>query len=125
MTNQETYSIMTMPFYNSVDQCYIKVLTLDRIPPDTSPLYTLVRRVQLHKLSPFKQGNACNPLQTCGNVLLKPYVRCEYATLQDIPLLFTWFAKNNFTIDTSITQMIHQSEVRMSEPIVCFITQKN
>jgi len=40
-------------------------------------------------------------------------------------LLFTWFAKNNFTIDTSITQMIHQSEVRMSEPIVCFITQKN
>lgn len=119
----ETYSILSMPFYNTVEQCYIKVLTLDRLPPIHSPLYQMVKRVNLPKLSPFQQGTACDPLKTCGNVLLKP--NREYATLQDIPLMFSWLAQNQFHIDTSMTNMINQSGVRMQYPIICFITQKN
>lgn len=125
MSETETYSILSMPFYNSVDQCYIKVLTLDRLPAVKSPLNQIVKRVQLHKLSPFKQGTNCDPLNTCGNVLLKPYSHGEYATLRDTPLLFSWLSQNHFQIDTFTTQMINQSEVRMQDPILCFITRKN
>lgn len=125
MACTETYSILSMPFYNSVEQCYIKVLTLDRLPAVNSPLNNIVKRVQLHKLSPFKQGTTCDPLNTCGNVLLKPNSYGEYATLRDIPLIFSWLSQNNFQIDTFTTQMINQSEVRMQDPILCFITRKN
>lgn len=121
----ETYSILSMPFYNSIDQCYTKVLSLDRLPSVNSPLNKIVKRVNLPKLSPFKQSNACESFNTCGNLFMKPYHAHEYATLQDIPLIFSWLSQNNFQIDTSLTQMINQSEVRMQDPIICFISEKN
>jgi hypothetical protein len=116
---------MSMSFYNSIDQCYTKVLTLDRMPCDDSPLHTLTKKIQLPKLSPFKQTTCCEPIQTCGIVLLCPNDLTQYASIHDIPLVFSWLTQNNFTIDTSITNMLNQSDVNMKNPIVCFITQKN
>ena len=121
----ETYSLLSIPFYKSVHQCYVKAIALDRMPSSNEPINKIVRRVRYEKLSPFQEGTECNPLKTCGNIIIKPGSTCEeMATLDDIPLIFTWLMQNGYLIDTSITQMMNQGEVRMSNPIIGFISKK-
>ena len=121
----ETYSLLSIPFYKSVNQCYVKAISLDRMPGPNEPIKQIVRQVRFEKLSPFQEGSECNPIKTCGNVLIKPGSQCgELATLDDIPLIFTWLFQNGYTVDTSITQIINQGEVRMSSPIIGFISKK-
>ena len=105
----ETYSLLSTPFYKSVDQCYVRTISLDRMPEPNEPINQIVKRVRFEKLSPFQEGSECNPLKTCGYVLLKPGSQCgEMATLNDIPLVFTWLFQNGYVVDTSITQMMNQ-----------------
>lgn len=121
----ETYSLLSIPFYKSVNQCYIKAISIDRMPGPNEPIKQIVKQVRFEKLSPFQEGSECNSIKTCGNVLLKPGSQCgEMATLDDIPLIFTWLFQNGYIVDTSITQMMNQGEVRMSNPIIGFISKK-
>jgi len=119
----EFYMISTMPFYDSINQCYLKVLTLDRMPDSSAPIMQIVKAVTLSKLSPFQEGTGCNPLNLCGNVLLKPDSHCEYAKIEDIALLFTWLVQNGYHINTNITEMINQGENQPKNPVVCFINR--
>lgn len=121
----KTFSIMAIPFYRSTEQCYIKVLTLDRMPDSASPINQIAKRVQFHKLSPFKTSSEYGRIETCGVVILNPNSPSEYARLEDIPVIFNWLMQHGYTIDTAITQMFNQGEVRMANPIICFITQQN
>ena len=99
---------------------------LDRIPDKLSPINQIAKRIQLHKLSPFKTSRSeYGQAETCGVVILNPNSLCEYASLEDIPVVFGWLIQHGYTIDTAITQMFNQGEVRMSNPVVCFITQQN
>lgn len=121
----ETYSLLSIPFYKSVNQCYVKAISIDRMPGPNEPIKQIVKQVRFEKLSPFQEGSECNPIKTCGNVLIKPGSQYgEMATLDDIPLIFTWLFQNGYTVDTSITQMMNQGEVRMSNPIIGFISKK-
>lgn len=95
------------------------------MPGPNEQIKQIVRQVRIEKLSPFQEGSECNPIQTCGNVLLKPGSQCgEMATLDDIPLVFTWLFQNGYIVDTSISQMMNQGEVRMSNPIIGFVSKK-
>ena len=121
----ETYSLLSIPFYKSVNQCYVKAISIDRMPGPNEPIKQIVKQVRFEKLSPFQEGSECNPVKTCENILLKPGSLCdELATLDDIPLIFTWLFQNGYTVDTSITQMMNQGEVRMLNPIIGFISKK-
>ena len=69
--------------------------------------------------------------------LLKPHIylrliTCIYAINKisnpnelmepnDIPELFSFLVANSYTIDTSITQMMQTSNVKMDNSILCFI----
>lgn len=117
-----TFSMMARPFYKSSTQCYIKVLIIDRAPDKTSNINKIVKQVKFDKLSPFDTNNRDN---MCGFVMLNPVNLCEYATIDEIPIVFNWLIQNNYIIDTSITQMMNQGKVTMSNQLVCFITQQN
>jgi hypothetical protein len=119
----ETYSLLSIPFYISTSKCYIKAFALDRMPSPGSPLSQIVKRTVLPKLSTFQQGNECDPYKTCGNIVMNPHNILEYARPDDIPLIFTWLIQHGYTIDTSITKMINDSTVRMSNPILCFVSR--
>ena len=47
----------------------------------------------------------------------------EFATLNDLPLIFTWLMQNLYTVNTAITDMLNKSEVRMDNKLVCFISR--
>ena len=119
----ETYSITSKPFYDSQKQCYKKVLALDRKPGQ--PLINISKKVVFNKLSAFQQHTECERYNPCGYVLMNPENICEYAIVDDLPKIFSWLFANKYTVDTSITQMLNQSNVKYSNPLICMITKQN
>lgn len=113
----EVFAVTSEPFYQSVSQTYEKFLFIDRRPSPSSPLNHIVKRVQVHKLSPFQDQ------QSCKFIFINVDNPSEYATNEDIPKLFTWFKQNGYAIDSSTTIMMNQSDVRMQYPVLCFITR--
>ena len=39
------YSLVSVPFYDHVTQCYKKVIKLDKEPPQNSPLNQIIKKV--------------------------------------------------------------------------------
>lgn len=120
---KEMYSILSVPYYKSNRQCYVKVLTLDRNPPPKSILNRILKKTNFQKISPFKEFDNCERNNSCRYVFLNPLNYNEYAEMNDIPAVFTWLIRNNFSIDTNITQMLNNGTVRMSNPIIAFISK--
>ena len=120
---KEMYSILSVPYYKSNRQCYVKVLTLDRNPPPKSILNKILKKTNFQKISPFKELNDCERNNSCRNIFINPYNYNEFAEINDIPAVFSWLITNNFSIDTNITQMLNNGTVRMSNPIIAFISK--
>lgn len=119
----ESYAILSRPFYLSTQQCYINVLTIDRPPIPKSKLYKIMKKTNFHKLSPFQEYDNCYKSDACGFVFINPAQPSNFATNQDIPILFSWLMRNNYKIDSSITQMVNMGAVKMDFPILAFISK--
>jgi hypothetical protein len=92
------------------------------------PLRTLVRRTKLPRLSPFQREGPCNPIQQCGLALRSlhgldfNYVNqytgtrsgCDLMSPDEIPDLITFLIGNGYQIETQITNMLNQSEIKLS-----------
>ena len=114
----KTFSIHSTPFYKSVEQQYIKVLCLDREPDTESGLKQIVKRVKIDKISLFKQEPGDD---TCVFIIMNPNKPNDYAKIDDIQMVFSWLMQHGFTIDTTLTQMFSHGDVKMKNPLVCFI----
>ena len=116
-----TYTLSLQPFYNAQNQCYQKIITIDRQP--TGPLAGLVHRVKPSPLSPFQRSfDSCCQQKGCINAIRVEGSSCSFSTAEDIPTLYSFLAANGYTIDTAITRMTNQSEVRFDNPLICFIS---
>ena len=116
------YSISSQPFYDSYNECYKNILTINTKPNPQELLSTIVKRIQTPQLSPFQQSTSCCPIPKCIYALYKIHNNCELMTPDDIPELFNFLISNNYKIDTSITKMMNNSEVKMTNKLVCFIS---
>jgi hypothetical protein len=123
-----SFTLFTQPFYNQLNQCYQNIIMINVIPE--GPLKSLVKRIQLPRLSPFQQEGPCNPIQNCGLVLNnfavnfgKACTSCNYMTPNEIPNLFAFLASNGYQIETQLTNMISQNDVKLTNSrIICFVT---
>ena len=94
------------------------------MPVSGSPLNQIVKRVTIPKLSQFQQETACNNIEKCGNIFIKPGCSCnDYAGEDDLPSIFTFLAQNNYTINTNVTQMLNQGNVQSRFPLICYINR--
>ncbi len=133
------YSLVSIPFYDNNTQCYKKVIKINRAPPPNSPLNQIIKRVGPIRLSPFQVNSAfsgcgggggggccssgCGNTAQCCNLLItslqdKTHLMC----IDDIPTLFSFLLTNGFTIDTSITKMMQNSNVKLSNDLICFFS---
>jgi hypothetical protein len=115
------YTLSTQPFYDQIQQCYRKIVTINTEP--AAPLKTLTKRIHPPKLSPFQQQSVCCPQPNCIYVILNPNNLHEYLCVNDIPNLFSYLVTNGYTIDTNITKMMNESEVKMDNKLLCFISK--
>lgn len=123
LIEMEFYSVSARPFYNSLEQCYLKVLQIDRQPPQSAAINAILKRVTFSRLSPFDVPGSCEKVDKCGYVLMNPDNLSVYATNDDIPLIFTWLLQNGYVVNTAITDMLNGSKVKATYPLLCMITK--
>ena len=133
------YSLVSVPYYDHLTQCYKKVIKINPIPPPNSPLNAIVKRVGNIRLSPFQVdsafsgcggggggcgGGGCssNLAQSCNVLITSINNKNHLMCIDEIPSLFEFLLTNGFKIDTSITKMMQASNVKLSNDLICFFS---
>ena len=120
-----TFTITSQPFYDQYNECYKNILTVN--PEPRGPIRKIVRRIKLPKLSPFQREGPCNPIPQCALALQSLntcYNGCSkknnLMTPDEIPELITFLFGNGYQIETQITNMLNQSEIKISNKKIAF-----
>jgi hypothetical protein len=133
----KTFTITSQPFYDQYNQCYKNIMMVNLEPQ--GPISRLVRRLRLPRLSPFQRDGPCNPIQNCGLALQslngteyginsgqytgccnKYNSGCDLMTPDEIPGLISFLQSNGYQIETQITNMLNQSEIKLSNKRLAF-----
>lgn len=133
MRESKTVSLFSQPYLDRYNKCYKNIVTLN-LPPQ-GPLAELVQFVKFPKLSEFKQSTPCSPIKQCGYALMS-LDGCSMGgccdnlmTVDEVPNLISFLVSSGYTVDTSITKMLNQSEIRfdtnIGNKLICFITYNN
>ena len=131
----KTVSLFSQPFLDTYNQCYKNIVVLNLKPQ--GPLAELVRFVKFPPLSEFKQPGPCSPIKQCGYALMslgtcsvgcvrKTSVGSDLMVVDEVPTLISYLVSNGYTVDTSITKMFNDSDIRFDtntgNKLICFIT---
>ncbi len=135
------YSIVGAPFYDERNQCYKKIIRINKMP--NGNLTQIVKRIRSPRLSHFDtygcsggsgdsggnggNGDCCgsgsngfNP--PCIFAIFNPNHKNKLLTVDEIPDLMTFLVDNGYTIDTSITKMLMKSNVKPSNDLICYVS---
>jgi hypothetical protein len=121
-----TFTITSSPYYDRCSQQYQNILMLN-VEPE-GPLRAFVRRLQLPRLTPFQTDRS---EVKCGLVLTNflnnqnnNQNKNGLMTPNDIPDLYSFLTSNGYQIDTQLTNMMNQSQVKLTpgKQIVCLAT---
>lgn len=122
LNGQKTYILSLENYYDSQKECYRKIITIDREP--NKLLKSLIKKLNHTKLSPFKSfDNCCDRKQRCLYAICNPHHKYEFMSIEELPELFSWLVMNGYTINTSITKMLQNSEIRLENKMICFINE--
>jgi len=133
------YSIVGAPFYDERNQCYKKIIRINKMP--TGNLTHIVKRIRSPRLSHFDTygssgdnggngGNGGNG-DCCGSgsgytpcifAIFHPNHKNKLLTVDELPDLMTFLVDNGYTIDTSITKMLMKSNVKPSNDLICYVS---
>jgi len=133
MMAAKTVSLFSQPYLDKLNQCYKNIVVVNLSPQ--GPLGNLVKKVNFPPLSEFKQSTACSPLKQCGLALLSLNGYCSIGcsknsenlmVIDEVPDLISFLVSNGYTVDTSITKMFNDSDIRFDtntgNKLICFIT---
>jgi hypothetical protein len=120
-----TFTITSSPYYDRCSQQYQNILMLN-VEPE-GPLRTFVRRLQLPRLTPYQTEKS---EEKCGLVLTNFLNNNQnqnqngLMTPNDIPDLYSFLTAYGYQIDTQLTNMMNQSQVKQTpgKQIVCLAT---
>jgi hypothetical protein len=115
-----TFTITSIPYYNSCNQCYYNILSINFEPQ--GPLRNFVRKINFPRLSAYNYDFPYNPIKKCGLVLTNfGYNRyntnnncCEYLKPDNIPELINFLLTNGYQIETQLTNMLQNSPVKIN-----------
>jgi hypothetical protein len=129
----KTVTLFSQPYLDRYNQCYKTIVTIN-LPPQ-GPLASLVRRVNFPPLSQFKQPGPCSRSQQCGLALTSicGMVGCyknkntdNLMVVDEVPNLLSFLLSNGYSVDTSITKMLNQSDITFDmnneKKIICLLT---
>jgi len=125
----KTVSLFSQPFLDTYNKCYKNIVVINLIPK--GPLSQLVRFVNFPPLSEFKTPGQCSPIKQCGYALMSlggcnTGCKEDLMVVDEIPDLISYLVSNGYTVDTSITKMFNQSEIRfdtnLGNKLICFVT---
>ena len=124
----KTISLFSQPYLDTYNQCYKNIVVVNLKPQ--GPLADLVRFVKFPPLSEFKQPGPCSPLKDCGYAIIS-LDGCnsgcgDLMVVDEVPNLISYLVSNGYSVDTSITKMFNNSDIRFDtntgNKLICFIT---
>lgn len=127
-----TVSLFSQPFLDTYNQCYKNIVVVNLKPK--GPLADLVTLIKFPPLSEFKQPGPCSPLKQCGYALMSlddcrtgcGKFGSNLMVVDEVPTLISFLVSNGYTVNTSITKMFNQSDIRFDtntgNKLICFIT---
>ena len=83
-------------------------------------LKQITKLVNREKLSPFQERSPCCPEDQCYYIVLNPKNTCEFLCVNQINLLFNYLLSNHYSIDTSVTKIMQDSDVKIKN-LICFM----
>jgi hypothetical protein len=104
-----TYSILSVPFYDVMQQQYIKILCINAVPV-AGALAARVKTVRPPRLSGLCGITPGGNANGCIHAILTG-VPGNYMTPDQLPELFAFLLTNGYTVDTALTKLAakHQS----------------
>ena len=118
-----TYSILSIPFYDTRQQQYTKILCINTVPV-AGALAARVKTVRPPRLSGLCSDNgfvgnsnnnkcihAINSSASASASSSCSSSYCDYMTPEQLPELFAFLVSNGYTVDTALTKLAakHQS----------------
>jgi hypothetical protein len=128
----KTVSLFSQPYLDTYNQCYKNIVVVNLMPQ--GPLAEIVRLMSFPPLSEFKQPGPCSPFKKCGFALMSLGGGCNIGcnlgitpmAVDEVPTLISYLVSNGYTVDTSITKMFNDSDIRFDtntgNKLICFIT---
>jgi len=131
----KTVSLFSQPYLDTYNQCYKNIVVVNLKPQ--GPLGELTRFVKFPPLSEFKQPGPCSPIKDCGFAIMtldgcstgcsaSKTGGSDLMVVDEVPNLISYLVSNGYTVDTSITKMFNQSDIRFDtntgNKLICFIT---
>lgn len=121
-------SLFCQPYLDNSNECYKNIITLNTYPQ--GPLANFVRKINTPRLSHFKTYS--NKCETTNNCCLALSTQCistncmRLMVVDDVPDLISYLSENGYTIDTSLTKMFNEGDIRFktnnANKLICFIT---
>ena len=123
----KTFSLFSQPYLDTYNQCYKNIVVINLLPQ--GPLADLVKRVKFEPLSEFKQLDSYSPyrsIKQCGLALTSLYSCNDLMVVDEVPDLISFLVSNGYSVDTSITKMFNNSDIRFDtntgDQLICFVT---
>lgn len=111
------YAVYTTPYYDKSKQIYMDILIVE--PRPAGKVRDLTRQITLPDLTP----NACNHCQTSICVYALKKGDHELMSKEDMSQLMHIFNKEEFQIETQLTEMIlHTGVTPKNKRLVCYFT---
>jgi len=128
----KTIALFSQPYLDVYNQCYKNIVVANLKPQ--GPFGEIVRIVNFPPLSEFKYPAPCSPIKNCGFAVIS-LDRCrgncgkfgsDLMVVDEVPDLISYLVTNGYTVDTSITKMFNNSDIRFDtntgNKLICFIT---
>ncbi|RZD42436.1 MAG: hypothetical protein CXT73_03005 [Methanobacteriota archaeon] len=115
------YQISSEAYLDRFNECYKNIVVISPKPNDAS-LNLITRAITREKLSPFQEISPCCPLDRCIYAFVYPNNRCELLCVNDISILFGFLTTNGYTINTELTKVMQESDVKLKN-LICFINK--
>jgi len=128
----KTFALFSQSYLDTYNQCYKNIVVINLQPQ--GPLSNLVRFTKFPPLSEFKTPGPCSPLKQCGYALMSLggcNMGCgkfgeDLMVVDEVPDLISYLVMNGYSVDTSITKMFNNSEIRfdtnLGNKLICFAT---
>lgn len=131
ITGVKNFALFSRPYLDTYNKCYKNIIVVNLMP--CGPLAKITKRVTFTQLSQFKSSSPCEQIDKCGLALTSLNSICgkcgDLMITDEVPQLFSYLLSNGYTIDTSITKMINDSELAFNtynkDTLICFVTYNN
>jgi hypothetical protein len=115
------YQLKAEVYLDRYNECYKKVIVIF-LPLKDKVLKHITKLTNREKLSPFQERSPCCPEDQCYYIVLNPKQTCEFLCVNQINLLFNYLLSNGYSIDTSVTKIMQDSDVKIQN-LICFISK--